>query len=252
MPIAVITGGAQGIGRATAEHLIDGGWRVAALDKDGEAVADLADELRSNALFALEADVADEDAVAAAFARIAAWRDDDGIGLLFNNAGIAQAQTGPVETLSLATWRERVDASLTAAFLATRAAVPALREARGAIVNMASTRAFQSEPDCEAYAAAKGGIVALTHALAVSLGPVIRVNAVAPGWIDTAPHQKRSLRSAPDHDAQDHAQHPVGRIGEPHDVAALVAFLASGSAGFITGETFTVDGGMRRLMRYAE
>jgi NAD(P)-dependent dehydrogenase (short-subunit alcohol dehydrogenase family) len=145
-----------------------------------------------------------------------------------------------------------VDSSLTAAFLATRAAVPALREAGGAIVNMASTRAFQSEPDCEAYAAAKGGIVALTHALAVSLGPRIRVNAVAPGWIETAPLARRADRATPEHDPQDHAQHPVGRIGRPQDVAELVEFLAGASAGFITGETFVVDGGMRRRMRYAE
>lgn len=252
MTAAVVTGGAQGIGRATVFHFLRKGWRVAAVDIDPEALDDLAGEAPAGDLLAVEADVADEDAVAAAFLRIDAWRGGEGIALLVNNAGIADPDNGPVEQLPLAEWRRRVDSHLTGAFLVTRAAVPALRQARGAIVNMTSTRAFQSEPNSEAYAAAKGGLVALTHALAVSLGPDVRVNAVAPGWIDTAPLAKRSVRSAPEHAAEDHAQHPVGRIGRPEDVAAAVEFLASKAAAFMTGETIVLDGGMRRRMRYAE
>lgn len=252
MAVAVVTGGAQGIGRATVERLLGKGWRVAALDRDAEAIADLCDETGGDALLALEADVAAEEGVAAAFRVIDEWRGGKGIDLLFNNAGIADPHAGPVEALSLAAWRGVVDSSLTAAFLVTRAAVPALRQEGGAIVNMASTRAFQSEPHSEAYAAAKGAMVALTHALAVSLGPAIRVNAVAPGWIQTAPLTKRSARTFPEHDAQDHEQHPVGRVGRPDDVAAAVEFLAGDGAAFMTGETLVVDGGMRRRMRYAD
>jgi NAD(P)-dependent dehydrogenase (short-subunit alcohol dehydrogenase family) len=116
---------------------------------------------------------------------------------------------------------------------------------RAAIVNIASTRALQSEPHTEAYAASKGGIVALTHALALSLGPTVRVNAVSPGWIDTSgkPEDLRSI---------DHAQHPVGRVGKPEDVAALVGYLVSDEAGFVTGQNFIIDGGMTRKMIYAE
>jgi NAD(P)-dependent dehydrogenase (short-subunit alcohol dehydrogenase family) len=122
--------------------------------------------------------------------------------------------------------------------------VPHLRAARrGAIVNIASTRALQSEPDTEAYAAAKGGMVALTHALAISLGPQVRVNCVSPGWIDTG---KSKLRRA------DHRQHPAGRVGRAEDIAETVAFLLSEKSGFTTGANFVVDGGMTRKMIYEE
>ncbi|MGM0585706.1 MAG: SDR family oxidoreductase [Pseudomonadota bacterium] len=248
--IAVITGGAQGIGRGCAEHLLDAGWRVAALDLDAEAIADLRKERPDPSLLALEADVAQEDAVADAFARIAEWSGAGGLDLLFNNAGLSNPGAVPVEKLCLADWRRIVDSHLTAAFLCARAAIPALRRRRGAIVNMASTRAFQSEPDSEAYAAAKGGIVALTHALAISLGPDIRVNAVAPGWIETRDWAKRSARERPEHDALERSQHPVGRVGAPADIAAAVEYLASDRAGFVTGQTLVIDGGMQKRMIY--
>ena len=110
----------------------------------------------------------------------------------------------------------------------------------GAIVNIASTRAFMSEPDCEAYAAAKGGMVALTHALALSLGPRVRVNGVAPGWISGG----QGLS------AEDHAQHPAGRVGRPEDIAEAVSYLAQ--AGFVTGQVLVADGGMTKKMIYVD
>jgi NAD(P)-dependent dehydrogenase (short-subunit alcohol dehydrogenase family) len=119
-------------------------------------------------------------------------------------------------------------------------------------VNLASTRALQSEPGTEAYAASKGGVVALTHALAVSLGPAVRVNSVSPGWIDVSEWKKSSVRRSADLRPIDHAQHPAGRVGSPPDVAALVAFLLGPDAGFITGQNFVIDGGMVRRMIYAE
>src|SRR5690606_26702166 len=114
------------------------------------------------------------------------------------------------------------------------------RATRGAVVNIASTRALQSEANSEAYAASKGGVVALTHALAISWGPDIRVNCISPGWIDTS--DDVSEVSAATLSAQDHAQHPVGRVGQVEDVAELVSFLLSPRAGFITGQNIVLDG----------
>ena len=253
--LAVITGGAQGIGRALVEYLLAEGWRAAVLDRDAEAVAEMA-ERHGDDLLALRSDVAEEAEVGEAFARLAGWQaeagEPAGLNLLVNNAGLTGAVSGPVEDLALADWRRWTDSHLTGAFLATRAAVPLLRPRRGSIVNISSTRALQSEPHCEAYAAAKGGLLALTHALAISLGPEIRVNAICPGWIETGPWAKAARRREPDHGEEDRAQHPVGRVGTPADIVAAVAFLASAEAGFITGQHLVVDGGMTRKMIYAE
>jgi NAD(P)-dependent dehydrogenase (short-subunit alcohol dehydrogenase family) len=113
----------------------------------------------------------------------------------------------PIGTLSLAEWQSVIGTNLTSTFLLVRAAETLLRASRGAIVTIASTRAHQSEPDTESYAASKGGLLALTHALAISLGPDVRANCVSPGWIDT---QGYTIG------AEDHAQHPAGRLGIRH------------------------------------
>ncbi len=227
MKTIVVTGAASGIGRAIAVDYARAGWRVFGLDVDTIAL---------DGVTGMVCDVGDEGSVAAAFV------DIDAVDLLVNNAGIADPHRGPIETLSLADWRRVTDSHLTGAFLMTRAAVPALRRSKGAIVNIASTRFAMSEPNSEAYAAAKGGIVALTHALAISLGPDVRVNAIAPGWIVTDGWD--DLR------AVDHAQHPVGRAGLVDDIVDAVRYLAG--AGFVTGQVLTVDGGMTRKMIYVE
>jgi NAD(P)-dependent dehydrogenase (short-subunit alcohol dehydrogenase family) len=158
---------------------------------------------------------------------------------LINNAGIADPSGRPIEKLSLGEWNRKIGVNLTGVFLMTKHCTPHLRKAGGAIVNIASTRALQSEPDTEAYAAAKGGVVALTHALAMSLGPRVRVNCISPGWI-----AKTGLSR------KEHAQHPAGRAGRPEDIGEMIAFLISDAAGFITGQNFVVDGGMTRKMIY--
>jgi NAD(P)-dependent dehydrogenase (short-subunit alcohol dehydrogenase family) len=151
----------------------------------------------------------------------------------------------PLRGLTLAEWHRVIDTNLTATFLLARAAETALRKAHGAVVTIASTRAKMSEPNTESYSASKGGLVALTHALAISLGPDVRVNCVSPGWIETNDYP--ALRH------KDHAQHPGGRVGKPQDVAEIVAFLLDAErSGFVTGANFTIDGGMTRKMIYEE
>ena len=196
----------------------------------------------------VETDVADEKSVRAAVkAVLKQWDRIDG---LVNNAGFMIRK--PLDELSLEEWNQVIGTNLTGAFLCAKYCAPHLRSRKGAIVNMSSTRRSMSEPDTESYAASKGGIFALTHALAVSLGPDVRVNSISPGWIDVTPWQKESARQPADLSKADHAQHPVGRVGVPLDVAALVEYLLSGQSGFITGQDFVVDGGMTKKMIYVE
>ena len=160
-----------------------------------------------------------------------------------SNAGIMIRK--PLRRLTLEEWHRVIDTNLTAAFLLARAAEKPLRRARGAIVTIASTRALMSEPNTESYSATKGGLVALTHALAMSLGPDVRVNCVSPGWIETKNYG--ALRG------KDHTQHPAGRVGKPEDIAEIVGWLLDAKrSGFVTGANFVVDGGMTRKMIYEE
>ncbi len=235
-PVALVTGAARGIGRAIATRLAGDGWNLLLLDRDEDGVAEAARALGAG-VHALPVDLADEAAIehAMAAARVHLHRLD----ALVCNAGIMIRK--PLETLSADEFRHVLAVNLTSTFLLVKAAAPLLRQSRGAIVTIASTRARMSEPDTESYAASKGGLVALTHALAVSLGPEVRVNAISPGWIDVSGEPLR---------AADHEQHPAGRVGTADDVAALAAFLLGPDSGFVTGAEFVIDGGMTRKMIY--
>jgi hypothetical protein len=239
-PVALVTGGANGIGRAIARHLRASAWCVGVVDLPASGLRRVFPSLKRNVLL-IEGDVREEEtatrAVAAVLERFGR------LDALVSNAGIMIRK--PVRRLTLAEWHRVLDTNLTATFLLTRAAEKALRKARGAIVTVSSTRALMSEPDTESYAASKGGIVALTHALAVSFGPDVRVNCVSPGWIETKNYA--ALRR------KDHAQHPAGRVGRPQDIAEIVGWLLSGErSGFVTGANFVIDGGMTRKMIYEE
>jgi NAD(P)-dependent dehydrogenase (short-subunit alcohol dehydrogenase family) len=238
-PVALITGGAKGIGHAIARHLIASGWQVGIIDLPDSGLRRAF--ARERDVFAIEGDVRNEETASDAVdATIHRFHRLDG---LISNAGIMIRK--PLRRLTLSEWHRVLDTNLTAAFLLARAAEKPLRKARGAIVTVASTRALMSEPNTESYSASKGGVLALTHALAISLAPDVRVNCVSPGWIETRNYS--GLRQ------KDHKQHPAGRVGRPEDVAELVSWLLDGKrSGFVTGANFVIDGGMTRKMIYEE
>jgi len=247
----LVTGGAQGIGKGIALRLLREGMTVVMGDLDLVAGEETVRELEDKGqIHFVPLDVSAEDSVRETVAWI--LNRCGRLDALVNNAGIARSGFGQVEDLPLEEWDRVLSTNLTGAFLCVKHAIPSLRKGGGAVVNIASTRALQSEPNTEAYSASKGGLVALTHALAVSQGPLIRVNCISPGWIEVSDWKRSDQRSEPSHDPIDRDQHPAGRVGTPHDVAGLTAYLLSEESSFITGQNFIVDGGMTRRMIYAE
>ncbi|RYG38195.1 SDR family oxidoreductase [bacterium] len=218
MPRAVVTGGAKGIGAAVAAEREANGWEVIVLDRE-------------------QVDLANAKAVEKICATL-----EGPIDLLVNNAGIGGKWKNLLET-PVEEWDEVLAINLRAYWLMAKFLVPKM-PAGSCIVNIASTRALMSEPNTEPYSASKGGVVALTHSLAISLSErSIRVNAISPGWIEVGNYE--DLRPI------DHEQHPVGRVGKPSDVARAVRFLAD-DAPFMTGQNLVLDGGMTVKMIYVE
>ncbi len=236
MRVALVTGAAHGIGAAVTHRLLQDGWHVVAADRDLSGLASLGSH---PALRAATCDVADPQSVSALLEGIAGR--EARLDALVSNVGFMIRK--PLAELTHAEFASVIATNLTACFLLVQAGERLLRAAKGAVVTIASTRARMSEPNTESYAASKGGLVALTHALAISLGPDVRVNAVSPGWIDVAGEALRP---------EDHAQHPAGRVGRPKDVSSMVAWLLAPDQGFVTGAEFVIDGGMTHKMVYAE
>jgi len=249
--VAIITGAGQGIGKAIAQAFSHHEVHVIIAEKNKEAGQEAAQwisEKGGEATF-VHCDVGSEDSVVKLIRQVA--EKVGRIDFLVNNAGISRFK--PMADLSVAEFDEVININLRSAFVCSKYAAPYLQKhGKGAIVNIASTRALMSEPDSEAYAASKGGILALTHALAVSLGPSVRVNAISPGWIEVRDWKKAPERQEVQHRAVDKEQHPAGRVGTPEDIGRAAVFLCSGESTFMTGQNLVIDGGMTVKMIYEE
>ena len=219
--VVVVTGGAQGIGRCIADEFLKAGATVCVIDKHpgNHFVGDIADKQ-----------------VLERFAKEVIEKYGH-LDFLINNA--LPLMKG-IDECSYEEFQYAMSVGVTAPFYLTKLFLPHFAEG-AAIVNISSSRDRMSQPQTESYTAAKGGIASLTHAMAVSLAGKVRVNSISPGWIDTA---------GTVYEGPDATQQPVGRVGNPMDIANMVLYLCSGKAGFITGENICIDGGMTRLMIY--
>ncbi|WOQ70059.1 SDR family oxidoreductase [Microbacterium limosum] len=238
--VALVTGTLGGLGRAIADGIAAAGAKVAVhhLRQPDEAAA-YADELRAGGIEAtvVEADLTDWHEVERMLAAIA---DDLGpVSLLVNNAGMMRKKAFAESTF--AEWRETIEIDLDAVFTVTRLALPAMLEAgRGTVVNVSSQLAFKGAHDYVSYSAAKGGVVGLTRALAREVGPGIRVNAIAPGPIETP---MTAEYSTPEWVAERTAGAVLQRLGTPDEVVGAVVFLASPAASLIHGQVIHLNGG---------
>ena len=247
--VAIVTGGGQGIGKAIAQRFLLEGLSVVIAEIDEQAGQETETEFKSlGSIQFIHTDVSDEQFVQNLIQETE--KRFERLDVLVNNAAQANPDHPPITELSLAEWNQTISINLTGAFLCTKYAVPLLKKSQGTIINISSTRALMSEPNTEVYSASKGGILALTHALAISLGPEIRVNCISPGWIEVSEWKKQAIRQKPQLTEQDYLQHPAGRVGKPEDIASFVTYLASPEASFITGANFVIDGGMTRKMIY--
>lgn len=249
--VAIVTGGGQGIGKAIVQAFSHHGVHVIIAEANEEAGKECQEwiEGKGGQATFIPCDVSQELSIQSMVDRVI--KQLGRIDVLVNNAGASRFT--PLEKITIAEFDEVIAVNLRGAFICSKLTAPYLKQNRkGCIVNIASTRALMSEPGSEAYASSKGGLLALTHALAVSLGPYVRVNAISPGWIEVRDWKKSSEREKVHHSEEDEKQHPVGRVGTPEDIGRAVVFLCSGESTFITGQNLVIDGGMTVKMIYEE
>ena len=242
---AVITGGALGIGRCLTRAFADAGCRIAFFDcgrRAGEENLNFLQRMGKDALFFCGNGEAPEALEAFVQKTINTYGNID---YLINNMCINRG--GLLTPCGYEDFLAVLKVGVAAPYYLTQRFLPYFNSG-GCVVNLSSTRAVQSQENTESYTAAKGGVAALTHAMAVSLAGRVRVNAIAPGWIDTGAYYREGY--VPGDSPADRRQHPSGRIGVPEDIARTALFLCDEENSFINGETITVDGGMTKLMVY--
>lgn len=226
---ALITGASGLIGTELSLKFLSKGYVVYGVDLKPNRKIN-----HENFVF-LKCDLASEDSIIEAISNV------QKLHVIINNAADTSLTFKKFEEVSLEDWNHGIAVNLTSFFLMSKYALPFLKETKGTIINISSTRHLMSEPDTVIYSASKGGILSLTHSLAMTLGDSVRVNCISPGWI-ADPNEKLSDK--------DHKQHPVGRVGVPSDIAELAFYLSSDAASFISGQDFIVDGGMTKKMIY--
>ncbi|MGM7702785.1 SDR family NAD(P)-dependent oxidoreductase [Pseudalkalibacillus sp. Hm43] len=239
--VVIVTGASNGIGRGIAIEYVSAGARVVLADMDDRAGRELEKELseREGKVLFIKTDVREEADVVNLM--VQTIQEFGSIDILINNAGVTVFKS-PYE-LTIEEWDDVLNTNLRSVFLCSREAAKVMKEQGGSIVNIASTRAGMSEPNSEAYAASKGGIVSITHALARSFAEDdITVNAISPGWIQTENYEQ--LRDI------DHDQHLSKRVGKPEDIARACLYLTDERNDFVNGENIIIDGGMTRKMMY--
>lgn len=244
--IVFVTGGANGIGRSIVKAFCEEGADVIFCDMDEEAGKRLSEEMKSYKCSFAQLDVSDARALSDLIHTIISQKGN--IDIIINNVGVSNF--GSILDVSVEDFDKVLNINLRPIFilaksLAKHRSLNKELNTYGRIINMASTRYLMSEPNSEAYAASKGAIVSLTHALAISLSEYnITVNCISPGWIDTGHYG--DLRP------EDHKQHPSGRVGKPEDIARTCLFLCEPANDFINGQNIVVDGGMTKKMIYIE
>lgn len=244
--IVFITGGANGIGRSIVKAFCKEGADVTFCDMDEKAGKQLSEEMKNYKCSFAQLDVVDAGALSDLIHTIISQKGN--IDIIINNVGVSNF--GSILDVSVEDFDKVLNINLRPIFilaklLAKHRSLNKELNTYGRIINMASTRYLMSEPNSEAYAASKGAIVSLTHALAISLSEYnITVNCISPGWIDTGHYG--DLRP------EDHKQHPSGRVGKPEDIARTCLFLCEPANDFINGQNIVVDGGMTKKMIYIE
>ena len=234
--VCVVTGGANGIGKNIVKEFIKAGAKVCFIDMDKENGMKLCENYNDEILF-FQGDISKEEVLNEFYKTVISKYEK--IDYLINNACLTKG--GILSGCTYDDFNYVFKIGVTAPYMLSKLFMEDFNE-NGSIVNISSTRAYMSQADTESYSAAKGGITALTHALSVSLAGKVRVNSISPGWIETEENME--------HSQEDKLQHLVKRVGRVSDISNMVMFLCSEKSGFITGQDFTVDGGMSKLMIY--
>lgn len=244
--VVFVTGGANGIGKAIVKAFCYAGAQVIFCDIDALEAQILYEEMKDFSCHFVKVDASNKEALESAMETV--FQEYGDIDILINNVGIGKFS--PITETTVEEFDKILSINLRSVFITSKSLAEHREKIRkenkyGRIINIASTRYLMSEPDMEAYAASKGGIVSLTHSLAISLSKYhITVNCVSPGWIETGDYTK--LKES------DHLQHPSGRVGKPEDIARTCVFLCDPNNDFINGQNFIVDGGMTKKMIYEE